>query len=293
MKYGVDVSKYQDPARPDGVHTWAQLAQLGCEFAMVRATYGTSRDSRAVEHVRQIRQLRSTGIQLGLYLFFRHDQLVTDQIAAFCSQALACGLQVGDLAPAIDIEQDGPHGEALHPGWVPALEALVSGLVALFGACFVYETQAGFSQLGKPGALLSVPQWVAHYTGAPSPAAPGSGPWAMWQHRVGPFVVDGPGGVYTPDGRPWKPGMPGPGPIDQSRAHELVLCTRVPGATGSTPPPPDGAEPEHSHAELVGQRLDSAVADLYAGLGDLSRSGREVEDYEEEATVPDGQKPVG
>jgi hypothetical protein len=199
---------------------------------------------------------------------------------------------VGDLCPAIDIEQDGVNGASPSPSWVPALEALVNGLVALFGACAVYGTQIGFSQLGKPGQLLAVPQWVAHYTGAAAPATPGNGPWTMWQHRVGPFVLDGPGGVYAPDGSPWKKGMPGPGPIDQNRARELVLCTRVPGATGSTPPPPDGPEPDHSHAELVQARFDALTMSAYQGLRLVhnEESGAAYHD-DEEPTVPDAKKP--
>jgi hypothetical protein len=264
LLYGVDVSNYQDPARPDGVHTWAQLAQLGCNFAMVRFTYGTSRDARAVEHVRLI---RAAGIAVGGYGFYRPSQLVTDQIAAFCAQALACGMQVGDLAPAIDIEPDGPRGAPVQPGWVPALEALASGLIALFGAIVIYETQIGFGELGKPAPLLVLPQWPSHYTAASAPATPNQlvtrgapAQWSMWQKRVGPFVFNGPGGVYAPDGRPWKVGMPGPGPIDQSVANELVRCTRVPGATGSTPPPPDGPPPDHSHEDLIAARL-AAISD--------------------------------
>jgi hypothetical protein len=268
--YGVDVSVFQDPARPDGTHTWAQLAQLGCQFAMVRFTYGTSRDARAVEHVRLI---RAAGIAVGGYHFYRPKQLVTDQLAAFCAQALACGLAVGDLCPAIDVEPDGPKGEAVQPSWVPGLEALASGMVALFGDCAIYGTQAGFAQLGKPAAILARPQWVAYWSGSAAPATPGNGPWSLWQSRVGPFVANGPGGVYAPDGRPWKPGMPGPGPIDQSRARELVRCTRVPGATGSTPPPPDGPEPDHTADDLRALRLAAGLSD---GL-DLSHDDESAE----------------
>jgi len=282
--YGVDVSNYQDPARPDGVHTWEQLAQLGCDFAMVRFTYGTSRDARAAEHVRLI---RAAGIAVGGYHFYRPTQLVSDQLAAFCAQSLACGLRVGDICPAIDIEQDGPHGAPVQPGWVPALEALVFGMVALFGDCAIYETQAGFAQLGRPPAILARPQWPAYWSPSSAPATPGNGPWSLWQHRVGPFVANGPGGAFAPDGRPWKPGMPGPGPIDQSRARELVRCERVPGATGSTPLPPDGPEPDHSADDLRALRL--LATGLTDGL-DLSHDAESAAAYDDEPTNPTGPK---
>src|SRR3954467_14662755 len=99
QKYGIDVSHYQSTVAPGGV-PWSLLKQSGCDFAMVRACYGTSRDEKAVEHVRNA---RAVGMAVGLYHFWRVAQPVADQLAAFCAQALACGIRVGDIAPACDL----------------------------------------------------------------------------------------------------------------------------------------------------------------------------------------------
>jgi len=267
--YGIDVSHYQSAAAPGGV-PWSVLKQGGCAFAFVRATYGTFRDERAVSHVRAA---RAVGMSVTLYHFFRHNQPVTDQLAAFCAQALACGVRVGDIAPAVDIEDD---GAPVSPAWESAANALTAGIVANFGDCIIYGTQRGFGMMGKPAWWLERPLWVAHYTGSAAPATPGNKPWTIWQHRVGPWVFDGQGGAFTPDGKPWKAGGPAPGPLDQSRAVSLPLCTRVPGATGSTPPPPDGPAPDHSHEYLVAARLAAFTADLDVA----GHAARDIEDDE-------------
>lgn len=238
-QYGIDVSHYQSTTAPGGV-PWSLLKHGGCDFAIVRATYGTFRDPSAVEHVRNA---RAVGMAVGLYHFFRIAQPVTDQLAAFCSQALACGLQVGDIAPALDVEDDGSTGPKVSPAWSEAASVLSAGLVADFGEALIYCTQRDFGRIGKPPWLLERPLWVAHYTGAVAPATPGGMPWAIWQHRVGPWQPNGPGGAFQPM------------VLDQSRAQVLPRCTRVPGATGSIPPPPDGPQPDEAHNQQVANRL--------------------------------------
>lgn len=243
--YGIDVSHYQSTTAPGGV-PWSVLKGSGCDFAIVRACYGTFRDPSAVGHVRAA---RAVGMQVGLYHFFRTSQPVTDQLAAFCAQALACGISVGDVCPALDIEDDGATGPKIDPSWAPLANLMALGLVANFGEALMYCTQRDFGRMGKPAWLLERPLWCAHYTGAPKPATPGNKPCVVWQHRVGPYLHDGAGGAF-------KPMM-----IDQNRALvALPLCTRIPGATGSTPPPPDGPEPDHSHDDLTELRALASFA---------------------------------
>lgn len=257
QQYGVDVSHYQAPNAPGGIR-WSALAASGCSFAMVRATYGTSRDPSAAQHVAQA---RAAGIAVGLYHFFRFSQSITDQLAAFGSVALACAIRVGDIAPAIDIEDDG--GPVL-PSWSDSACVLAQGMTANFGDCTIYITQRGFGELGKPAWVLERGLWVAHYTGAPAPATPGNADWDMWQHRVGPWAFQGPGGAYAPDGSPARRGV-APGPLDQSRAKRLRLCTRVPGATGSAPPPATPGAPANQ-PETWQARLDALTVSAYEGL---------------------------
>lgn len=216
---------------------------------MVRATYGTYRDPSTLEHVRSA---RAVGMQVGLYAFSRQSQPVTDQLAAFNAQALACGLKAGDICPAHDLE-DEPGPPALSAKWGPLAETFTAGLVALYGEAMIYITQRDYGRLGSPAWVLERPLWVAHYTGALAPATPGNAPWRIWQHRVGPFAPGGAGGAFQPQ------------LLDQNRADvPLPVCTRLP-APGSAWKLPAGSQvaPDHGPAELWSQRLDALTLGLY------------------------------
>lgn len=262
-QYGIDVSKYQSTTAPGGV-PWSLLAQT-TDFVIVRATYGTYRDPSAVAHVRAA---RAVGMQVGLYHFFRASQSTVDQLAAFCAQALACGIRVGDICPALDIEDD-PKVTDISPAISDAAEAMCSGLVASFGECLAYITQRDFGRMGKPAWVLDRPLWTAHYTGAAKPATPGNKPCVIWQHRVGPYQADGQGGAFKPM------------VLDQDRALlPIPACTRIPGATGSAPPPQDGPEPDHSLDELRALRVEAQLA-LANHLTDAAgHAGRDVADQD-------------
>ncbi|HYQ47130.1 MAG TPA: glycoside hydrolase family 25 protein [Polyangiaceae bacterium] len=189
--YGVDVSKFQNTTAPAGV-SWATIAQAS-KFAIVRATYGTSKDASAPAHIKNARSAR---LQVGLYHFFRSTQPVGEQLDAFCAQAITCGVGMGDIAPAIDVEDD--LTAKLDPSWEPSISAFVDGLLTEFGEAMVYITQRDFGRLGKPAWILDRPLWVAHYVNAEKPATPGNKPYAIWQRTVGPYNPGGPGGAIKP-----------------------------------------------------------------------------------------------
>ncbi len=261
--YGCDVSHYQSTKAPGGV-PWSLLAQTA-RFVIVRATYGTFRDPAMVDHVRAA---RAVGMKVGLYHFFRPTQSVDAQLAAFCAQALACGLRAGDIAPALDLEDD-PKVSEISPAWEAPAREMIDRLVANFGEAMVYITQRDFGRMGKPSWILDRPLWTAHYTGAPKPATPGNKACAIWQHRVGPYAADGPGGAFKPM------------VLDQNRADgPLPLVTRVAGATGSSPPAADGPKADHSGDDLAEARVLAQVA-LATRFTDYSQSGRDVAGQDE------------
>lgn len=180
LLYGCDVSTYQSPALVD----WTKR-----DFGIVRATYGTSRDKRALEHVARI---RGAGKTVGLYHFFRADQAVAKQADTFLQVAHEAGLGPGDILPCIDVE-DFP-GHQLGPGDTMALAAFEAALKG-FGGVVYYVTQRDWHRLGKPAWMLEKPLWVAHYPSKGStkplakPATPNAAPWRIWQWLVGPLGV--------------------------------------------------------------------------------------------------------
>jgi lysozyme len=232
--YGIDVSHHQSPA----TLPWDTIA-ASSSFCYVRACYGAGlRDRQCAEHVRRA---RGVGLQVGLYHFFRPSQRVDDQVAAFRAAALAAKYAVGDLVPVLDIEQDPfpEPGRDVSPAWQEGTRAMLEAFAHDFGGAMVYITQREWGMLGRPAWLLNYPLWVAHYTGAAKPATPGNQPWTIWQHRVAPYLANGPGGHDSK--RP---------ELDQNRARgPLPGATRVPWKIvppdpRSQPPPADQDDDE-------------------------------------------------
>jgi hypothetical protein len=255
MTFGIDLSHHNPPARVP----WQKLSEQPGAFAICRATYGTMADRFLVEHVRDA---RAHEVRVGLYAFFRISQPVADQVAAFRKQAAACDYELGDICPWLDIELDPlPKAQKVAPSWSgPAFE-FASALRECFGACGIYITQADWHALGKPGWVLDLPIWVAHWTGAAKPATPGGVAYAAWQYRVGPFDPKGAGGYDK--ARP---------ELDQNRAVEpLPVVTRLPGVSPLSPPADAGDDPE------LDELLDRAMVALQERnaelVGDLVREG--------------------
>ncbi len=274
MIQGIDVSVFQNPALPGG-YTWSNLANAGCQFAIVRGSYGTEKDARSVAHVQAARGVK---MHVGLYHFFRSIQNPHPQFEAFCEAAYDCGFGAGDILPAVDIEQDGPKGEPVNPQWCDPLEYVIESLASAFGGCLIYLSQAGFAQLGKPSFVLKHQLWVPYWVDSKAPALPvGATSCAIWQKRVGPWQLGGKGGFFG-------------NVLDQDFVDgDLPLCTR------------SYWGPEHSADELNQVRWDALTQHLadnldlthgesdYAPTRDTDAS--ELGAEHEHETVPDNPKP--
>ena len=214
--YGIDVSHFQTPLQ-------VKACAGKVSFVMVRASFGSAlKDDRCVEHVRAA---RSIGAKVGLYHFFRPSQSVRDQFAVLCEMAELAGIGEGDIVPALDIERDPfddtipdhPHGRDVDPSWSEPAMYLSDMIVERFGDCIAYVTHREWAAMGSPDWVLDRPLWTAHYTSAAAPSTPGGKQATIWQHRVGLFDPNGPGGYFEHD-RPQ---------IDQSRLYlPLSLITR-------------------------------------------------------------------
>lgn len=208
MLYAIDVSHHQAPQTLD----WAGMRLAGCDLCTVRLTYGTKKDQRAAEHVQRA---RDAGFIIGAYAFARPTQSAQDQFLAFCEAAEAVGYGRGeDVIPALDIEDD-TESRPITPAHVP----FFAEFAAYFRnwksqGAYCYITQRDWGRLGKPAWVLEMPLFVAHYAppSRPEPATPNGMPWAIWQHRVGPFSMLGPSGYDRA-----KP------LLDQSRVRRLVF----------------------------------------------------------------------
>lgn len=227
-QYGVDVSHHQAPASLP----WAKFGESS-SFCICRGSYGTMKDRVTAEHVKRARDV---GLKVGLYHFFRPSQPVVDQLAVFRAQLELAKIGVGDIVPVIDVEADPlPKATPVSPAWQGSVLEFVDAMVSELGDCMVYITQREFGMLGAPAWLLTRPLWVAHYSSASKPATPGNKPWTIWQHRVGPYDPNGPGGYDSAH------------PVlDQNRlAGALPLVGAVAPGPNDTLPPAHETEGEH------------------------------------------------
>jgi hypothetical protein len=184
------------------------MRKAGCDLCIVRLTYGTMQDKLAPEHAQRA---RDNGFAIGAYAFARPTQPVADQFQAFWEAAGAIGYgKVEDVIPALDIEDD-TASRPIGPEHAVFFEEFAALLKATQG-CYAYITQRDWGRLGKPDWVLKLPLFVAHYASPTrkEPATPNGMPWDIWQHRVGPFQIDGSSGYDKQ--RPL---------LDQSRVRKL------------------------------------------------------------------------
>ncbi len=180
---GIDVSSHQGPIHWD---------RMDISWAYIRATYGTRPDRMTTTHVAGV---RGAGKGWGLYHFFRPDQGVAEQLAAFAAQANACEMGLGELLPALDVEAyPAAAGSWIQPNghWMAPLEQLLEAFRSRWGGPVLYISASIWVRLGKPSSLLEHPLWVANWPltgGAPlaKPHTPGGADWAFWQYLVCPF----------------------------------------------------------------------------------------------------------
>jgi lysozyme len=231
-RFGIDVSHHQAPfpqlhnPKKPGVLSWERIADSS-SFAIVRGSYGTMKDRVTAEHVERA---RSAGLKVGLYHFYRPSQPVVDQLAVFRAQLDLAKIGAGDIVPTIDIEADPFPKPGVHvsPAWQGSVLQFIDAMVSELGDCMVYITQREFGMMGSPQWLLSRPLWVAHYTGAARPATPANKPWTIWQHRVGPYDPNGPGGYDK--ARP---------ELDQNRLQGALPLIAAVGEPGRDTLPPE------------------------------------------------------
>lgn len=188
MQYGIDVSHHQTPAKLP----WSTFKGK-VDFVIVRANYGTAPDKAAEEHIQRARDI---GAAVGLYSFYRPSQPRMAQQDVFFEQIYKL-CRIGDIAPALDIEKD-PYpspGLPVTALWSPLCREYAQSLEREFGDVLIYITQAEWKLLGSPDWVLQYPLWVAHYTANAKPLTPGNKEHHIWQHRVAPFLHNGPGGL--------------------------------------------------------------------------------------------------
>jgi GH25 family lysozyme M1 (1,4-beta-N-acetylmuramidase) len=172
---GIDVSAWQTPASI----SWARLRELGYSFAYVRGVkMGRELDVHAPEHVKRA---RDAGFRVGLYTFFDPRHSADQHIELTEDAHAACGVRVGDLAPALDLESITGGPQACRD-WVAPAFAILESFDALYRSALRYHNVYDWHAIGRPAGLERWPLWLADYT------PPADLPCVIWQQRAAPIA---------------------------------------------------------------------------------------------------------
>ena len=181
--HGVDVSHYQ------GTIDWATLSQQNLDFAMIKATEGSTHiDDRFVENWQAAEQ---THLYLGAYHFFSFDSEGDKQAASYIETV---GNLDGKLAPVVEVEYYG--NKRSNP---PARAEVVQNLGALLDALeqhyqikpIIYTTFTVYNEYIR-GEFEDYPLWVRSIYCPP--AVLFGNKWSFWQY-MDTAMLDG----YTGD----------------------------------------------------------------------------------------------
>ena len=177
---GPDVSSYQ---HPNGASiNWAAVAKAGHEFAIVKATEGTSYVNKYFGA--DYSGIRKAGMVRGSYHFARPSHPV---VASALAQAKFYVAHIGatnttkTLPPALDLEQTGGLSRVDLITWAQNFLLDVRNLTGRTPMLYTYP-YFWSTTLGDPSAFSRYPLWMATYHGSVDAGA------TLWQYTAGATV---------------------------------------------------------------------------------------------------------
>ena len=241
---GPDVSSYQHPYG-DAIN-WGSVAKAGKEFAIVKATEGTSYVNPWFKT--DYSHIRRAGMVRGSYHFARPAYPITSTALAqsryYVNRLGTTARMSKTLPPALDLEMTG----GLAPGaLVTWAQTFLLNERRLTGRTPMLYTYPSFwtSALGDPVALSRYPLWMASYSSGVDSGA------SLWQYTstasvrgirgavdMSKLVATAQSWKTMSDGRPltaWPAQVPGPPQMVRARAAAgRATISWMPGDSGSS-----------------------------------------------------------
>jgi GH25 family lysozyme M1 (1,4-beta-N-acetylmuramidase) len=182
---GPDVASYQHPhptkANPHGQPiNWTQVAKAGKDFAIVKATEGTTYVNPyfAGPYANDYADSAAAGLVHGSYHFARPATPIAGTAKAqakFFANVIGPVTTKATLPPALDLEVTGGLGRAKLVTWA---QDFLLELRTLTGRTPMLYTYPSFwtNDLGDPAALARYPLWMANFGASTAPVAD------LWQY---------------------------------------------------------------------------------------------------------------
>ncbi len=208
--FGVDVSSYQHGASLD----WAQVRRAGQDFGFTKATEGTGYANPYLAG--DWAGMRAVGMARGAYHYARPQaslQSAVDQANYFVAVA-GTTRQAGDLAPMLDLEDDGGLSPAQLVAWTHTWLDTVARLTGrrpvIYTYAYFWRTAMADDQ-GFTGYPLFPPDYHDR-SGQSQPLMPLPGGWQRWTFWQ-----------YTDAGQ--VPGISGPVDLDRYNGPDVMAAT--------------------------------------------------------------------
>jgi lysozyme len=240
---GVDVSTY------DGAVDWPEVKQGGRDFAIAKATEGTSvTDS---EFSTNWPGMKSAGIVRSAYHFFHCDVTPSAQASFFLG--VMGTLEPGDLPPSLDFEDTTTctpsQGVAMAVEWLDAVASATGTLPILYTSVNVFssfddtEQFAGHAQLWVASRGVTCPDLPSPFTA-----------WSLWQYSL----------TGTAAGLPNSNGM---ADLDQFNGDMTALLAITLGgsATTGSSSASSGGPPSCTVSGVAGTCIDTSVCATMPG----------------------------
>lgn len=165
---------------------WNAVRSGGKTFAIVRALYGTTPDTRFAEYWPAI---RAAGLIRGPYYFLRHSIPAEAQADAAIADL---ELEVGDLPPVLDIEAvEGLPPEPIVDAartWLNIVESWLHSNYSDALVPMIYTSKRVWGLLGNPTGFEQYPLWVVDYQNYDTPRVPP--PWNDGQYFLQQYKGD-------------------------------------------------------------------------------------------------------
>ena len=182
---GVDLSSHNANVDFD------KMAAAGIKYAWIKTTEGTTHNNPG--HEKKFKDARKSGIIVGAYHFARPDTNSGDpkdwekEADSFLKSLDRVGLESGDLAPVVDLEQglktDDDYNLNWYLNWIEKVECETNTRPVIYTARWAWQLYIMKGNRALQKRLASYPLWLASYNEGASPerATKLWDDWDVWQ----------------------------------------------------------------------------------------------------------------
>lgn len=182
---GIDVSHWQ------GTINWTKVAAAGKKFAIIKATDGLVQSDGTLytdpTYATNHSQAKAAGLWTGAYHYARPSTNTNDAVLEADHFVAVMKVGVGDLIPALDLEESGGMSVAGLQSWVTKFLGEVTAKIGIKPMIYTspsfWKNNMGDSHVLADAGYKTL--WIAHW-GVSSPTVPannwGGHGWTFWQY---------------------------------------------------------------------------------------------------------------